>query len=146
MLITSSNLDACSTGRSPGWAPRSGLLEELEPLAGSLWAGAVSHTSHVSTGAREAGHEFVLNRVRTARHDDRDRRRRLLGGLNGRRPDRHDDVYTSANQILRQTGELIHLGIRKPALDDEVPAFYVAKLLEGVSKWTGHATGSGARI
>src|SRR5574341_539436 len=121
---------------------RNGLLEQLEPLAGNLWAGAVRHTSHVSTGAPEAGHELVLNRVSTARHDDRDRRRRLLGGLNGWRPDRHNDVYTNANQILRQTGELIPPGICKPALDEEVPTLYVAKLLEGVSKWTGHPTGS----
>jgi len=48
----------------------------------------------------------------------------------GRRADRHDHFDTLAHEVLRQTGEAVPVGIRKPPLDHHATAWDTAQLRE----------------
>src|SRR5215475_4172319 len=97
---------------------RNGFFEKLQSLTRNVWTGTVGYARHVSAGACEARHEFVLDWVSAASHDNRDRLRRVLGSLNSRCPDRHNHVYPETHQLLRQSRKLVRPGVCKPGLKE----------------------------
>src|SRR5262249_10853376 len=84
----------------------------------------------VPTRARKAGDESASYGIENGRHDDRDRRGRLLDGL-GRRPThRHDDGRLHPDQIGREGRVSIIISLRPSWLDLDVLAVHITELAQ----------------
>src|SRR6476659_7538236 len=81
----------------------------------------------------KAGDNTRCNRVTDHQHDNRNCRRRSLGG-NDPQSGRYDHIDVGTNQLGREFVEPINVTLRKPGLDDEVLALDVAEVTETNAK------------
>ena len=99
-------------------------------------------TRYVSTGTGEAFNQACLNRIGpAARHDDGNRLRRVLGGLDYHGPPYQDDINLKTHQLSRKLREPISLALRISIFNIDVLSFYVAKIAQSppnylITVWT----------
>src|SRR5262249_56330727 len=78
--------------------------------------------------------EPELHRSAHAGHDDRDRGRRLPCGLSHCRGPSDDHLYVEPDELCREPGEAVHMALREPGLDHEVPPFHPSQSLETLAE------------
>lgn len=78
--------------------------------------------------------EPELHRSAHAGHDDRDRGRRLPCGLSHCRGPSDDHLYVEPDELCREPGEAVHMAVREPGLDHEVPPFHPSQSLETLAE------------
>ncbi len=126
------------------WVPQDGdshcpgnrLLEELELFATQVRTQG-GGARDVPAGSSEADHEAQLHRIRSVHHDDRDRRRRPLGGKGGPRHDRDNHVNPEAHKVGREVIEALRLPFCIAPLDGEVHSFDVPQLAQALLQECG---------
>jgi len=102
------------------------ILQQFEAFPGKFGARVVSYSGNVATWVSEARDQSELQRLANSRHDDRDRRCRLLGDHDRRSSDRHDNVNAAAHEILSLAREAVPVGIRETAFDHDIATLDIA--------------------
>lgn len=85
---------------------------------------------HVTSGAREAGHQSRADWITTRGHDDGNRAGRLLGREGRRSGGSHDEINLEAHEVGGKLGESVEFQFRKTMLDENVLALVVSELPE----------------
>ncbi len=109
------------------------LFQELDPLSGEI-RGEEGDPCHVSAGPREAGDEPSLDRIGAVHHHDGDRLRRPLGERRDVAAESKDDVGLLVHQFDGEIAKPPRISPSLAKLDDEIPAFDVAQLLQPLAE------------
>ena len=107
--------------------------EELEALRTELH-GLIGDAGHVAAGPREARDQADAFGVTDEGQHDRDRRGRVLGRRGRRASHGDDDVHLELDQLGRERGKALLLGVGPPAEVHDVLRLDVAQIPERLSQ------------
>jgi hypothetical protein len=101
----------------------------------------IGRSSEVRFGPRETGNDARRKGVTNDRHDDGNRRGRLLGRMGAGRPMDDEDIDIATNKPRQQRGETFVFSLRPFELNDNVLALDIAEVAqarpEGLHRFCG---------
>jgi len=101
--------------------PGAASFRSFEPLAAELGIHH-RHAGQIAAGVRQGRGEAIGHGIGNDRHDDRDRRCRVLDRLDRLRAGGDDDVRIGRDQLRRELPQLLHVTFRLADDNRDIPA------------------------
>src|SRR6266700_5376439 len=103
-------------------------------LADEVW-GDEGEPRRIAARSRQARHETVRYRVADTNENNREGRRRFLGGQGGRGASAsHDDINLERGQFRRESGQPLGLRLGISVLDQDVLPFDVTEVTQSLEE------------